>query len=432
MRIYLLFLFSSFLAIKFENLFSQSTSDYYTSNFMRYVNYTYTNNVKTVMLFSNNDPLYNPTIKLNSEDELTLVFDDLANELRSYKYTFIHCNSSWEASPINENEYIEGFTTNFINDYAYSINTKQPYIHYELRFPNENVNFTKSGNYLLKIFNDEHPEFPIITRRFLVYENLVQTKSNLKSASNIDFLKTGQQIDFSFEYGNLKVINPFENFSVGILQNYRWDNAKLKLKPTFLQESRLLFNNSDETIFKAGNEFRNLDIKNLHFRSERIQKIENDTAFQIHLYQDKTLAKERYSSMEDINGKFIIKNQLGKTSETDADYALVHFSIASNTELSEGNVYIFGALSDWNYNNNFKMHYNPTTKSYEKSLYLKQGYYNYSYQFVRDNSNHGDESLFEGSFFETENDYTILIYYQETGKNYQQLVGVSSINSAKK
>ena len=75
------------------------------------------------------------------------------------------------------------------------------------------------------------------------------------------------------------------------------------------------------------------------------------------------------------------------------------------------------------------MYYNKTLSQYEATLYLKQGYYNYEYVYLKDNEKQCDESLIEGSHSETENDYEIYVYYRPMGSNYDQLVGMKRANS---
>ena len=65
-------------------------------------------------------------------------------------YTFIHCDSNWGKSEIIYSEYLNGFYENYIEEYYYSFNTIQQYIHYELTFPNENINFLK----IWKLYNN--------------------------------------------------------------------------------------------------------------------------------------------------------------------------------------------------------------------------------------------------------------------------------------
>ena len=76
------------------------------------------------------------------------------------------------------------------------------------------------------------------------------------------------------------------------------------------------------------------------------------------------------------------------------------------------------------------MKYSEETGKYQCDAYLKQGFYNYAYVTVDRNNPHQIESL-EGNYWETENSYTILVYYKSFTDRNDRLIGVFSINSRK-
>ena len=61
-------------------------------------------------------------------------------------------------------------------------------------------------------------------------------------------------------------------------------------------------------------------------------------------------------------------------------------------------------------------------------LFLKQGYYNYTYIAV-DKNNPLQRRDLEGDYWETENSYTILMYYKSFTDRADQLIGIGKINS---
>ena len=52
-------------------------------------------------------------------------------------------------------------------------------------------------------------------------------------------------------------------------------------------------------------------------------------------------------------------------------------------------------------------------------------------QFYRQHGskNVGDISYIEGTYYETENDYTVLVYYQNPMNNFDQLIGMKTKNT---
>jgi hypothetical protein len=415
---------------KSERAVDENTEDYYNQYYMRYDNFIYNSKIKSVQLYIQDNELSAPIIKLGSDNILKLSFDLFDLDLKRYQYTVIHCDPDWNPSMLNEAEYIEGFFEDYINDYKYSMNTIQRYVHYNLFFPNENMKISRSGNYLLLVFEEGNRDKPVITRRFMVYEDRLLINSRVKRAAIPDLRNSAQKIDFSIIHKNLKILNHFDEIRVAVLQNYRWDNAKTELRPLFMKENELVYEHDVENLFQGGNEFRNFDIKTLRFHTEFVKKIAFENGeYNIFLQPQKSRSKNPYSAFQDINGKFVIRTQEGWNPDTEADYGWVHFKMEYSQPLIDGNIYIYGALSDWAFKDEFKMKYDYDTQTYFTKAFLKQGYYNYQYVFLRDGTNGGDPSIAEGSHFETENDYTILVYHKEPATNYFRIVGFRYINS---
>ena len=128
-------------------------------------NRIYVDGIASVQLLSSDDQLSEPVGTLGETFHIS--FDDLNLEIRHLKYTFIHCTHDWQPSQLNPIEYIEGFMEEDITQYDHSFNTIEPYMHYQADFPNENISFTKSGNYILFVYDDS-PDNPILTHRFMV------------------------------------------------------------------------------------------------------------------------------------------------------------------------------------------------------------------------------------------------------------------------
>jgi hypothetical protein len=77
------------------------------------------------------------------------------------------------------------------------------------------------------------------------------------------------------------------------------------------------------------------------------------------------------------------------------------------------------------------MVYNTETGAYERSLFLKQGYYDYCYATIDRNDKKRLPSFdfTEGNYWETENNYTILVYYRQLAGRADELVGIATVNS---
>ena len=415
--------------------FLLSDDDYADDLFIRYDDFTYDDSIKTVLLHHYESPLTYPIIPLYGKEHLTLSFDDFRNDFREYTYTVIHCNADWNPSELEVNEYINGFHENSIIDYQSSINTDVAYTNYQVQFPNEDFQLTKSGNYIVMVYPVNGKENPILTKRFMVYENKVVVRMETKVATDVNEQFYQQEVDFSLIHEDYPISNPI-NLNVVLMQNYRWDNAITGLRPRFINDDELNYNYDYENVFDGNNEYRSFDIKSVKYQTIRVKGIEYsrvDRLRHVYLVPDENRSFKRYFSESDLNGNFLIKRNEGEKSNIEADYVKVHFSLPNISPLFDGSLYLFGKFSDWKFKKELKLDFDTISNTYNKEVLLKQGYYNYQYCFVKDGSrNRGDLSVIEGSHSETENDYSILVYHKPVNENYDKLVGFQTLNTGSK
>jgi hypothetical protein len=408
------------------------TTEYYSDNTLRYEDHVYLKNIKTIQLSPDPSILAPPMISLNSDEKLFLGFDDLDGDYKVYSYTIIHCNAKWEPSNILVSEYLDGFAENPITDYSFSRSTIQRYTHYKAEFPNEGIKLTKSGNYLLEVYTDNNTEKIAFTRRFMVYESKVSIDVSIHAPTIVENRNFKQEVDFNINYTPGEITNPYGEIFPVVMQNSRWDNAVIGLQPQFVKDQQLIYDYDDVNVFRGGSEFRWFDTRSLRYQSDRIQSIKRDSTTSIYnvwLLPDEKRTYKRYVGTNDINGKYLIKTTDGGSDDLDGDYAWVHFFLPWDPPTTEGNIYVFGAFSDWQCQPACKMKYNYTLKGYETSVFLKQGYYNYEYVLLRDNDKAVDDFFTEGMHQETENDYTILVYFRKQGSWVDELIGVRRANS---
>ena len=282
-----------------------------------YSNHIFDQRIKTVQLFKEGWNLSYPIIKLNSIDKLVLNFDLLADQPETYYYTIIHCDKDWNKSDIFPNDYLKGNAENPIEDYTNSFNTTVNYIHYKLSFPNDRVNITISGNYILSIYQAGKPEEPAITQRFTITEDVTQINVTAHRPQMTKDNNTHQQVDFSVTYATQSITDPFRNVYAFILQNGRWDNAKRNLKPDFYGNNELKYNSlSDKNIFQGGNEFRYFDIKSIRYQTEYVKRIDFVIPnYNVYLFPSENREFKPYFYWQDFNGKYYIAFQEGKKPE---------------------------------------------------------------------------------------------------------------------
>lgn len=362
-----------------------------------------------------------PVVPLMNGKQLVLLFDDLAYDPELYTAKLIHCDADWQKSQLKDNDFSPTFNEFNIQDYEYSVNTRIPYIHYRFELPR----VTKSGNYILKVYRQRDESDVILTKRFMVYEEIFKVGAAIVPPSQTSDRRNSQQINVVVNYSAGEVTNPEGQIKVLMRQNQRWDNAKYLAKPTFLNESSkiLRYESFDgENTFDAGNEFRFVDLRFIRANGVNIadMRVETDVIF-----ADGNINKPRvdgaYSQYLDLNGQYLIetKDRPGGNPEMESEYMLMTFRLA----IAQSNepVYLLGALTNWGKAPEAKMEWDPKMGVYTTSLLAKQGWYDYQYAYLVNGE--FEPQAFEGSYFETENEYEVLVYFRNLGSRYDQLVG---------
>lgn len=410
------------------NILSMSSQN---NDSLLFTNHVFNNKIKTVQLYKEGWNLSYPVIRNSGNEKLILQFDLLDDKIENYNYTFIHCDKDWNKSDIFPADYMEGFPENPIEDYKPSFNTTVNYIHYKLVFPNDRVQLKLSGNYILMVCPSDEPDSPVLTQRFIITEDFAKITVAAHRPRMTADINTDQQIDFTVDLSSIRISDPYRDVFAFILQNGRWNNAKRNLKPEFFSNNELKYSSlSDKNVFPGGNEFRYFDIKSIRYQSQYVRAIDFLISnYNVYLFPSENREFKPYFYWEDFNGKYYIAVQEQKNPDTDADYVYVYFTLPSGYPVEGGKMYVSGALNIWTFDSNNVMSYNTTQGAYECIMLLKQGWYNYEYVFKKDRVEDGTATKFEGSHYETENDYTILVYYRNPRDRYDRVIGVQTINT---
>lgn len=413
--------FLFFLVISFT-LFSQRIKN---------ENLVYDENIHTVLLHRNGDQLDPPVITLGSTDKLKLSFDDMSNETYFFKYTFIHCDHEWQETNLEQYEYIDGFIEDEITRYEFSFNAIPGYVHYDAILPSPNMRIRLSGNYILKVYlNDDSDENVIFTHRFFVVEPQVKIEMSIPYYPKmLEYTRYKQQIDLALFTPDLFNAEPMTRINVVIQQNGRWDNAKVGLKPTSVSNDMLGYSYPNGIVFDGGNSFRNFNMESYWYKSMYIKDIINEAdGYAVILHTSYPRAKKEFETVTDLNGRMIIIARKDQNTSIEGEYAWVHFFLKT-PKIDGGDLYILGQLNNWQYNKKSLMQYDSQLRGYYGSLYLKQGFYNYLYSFLPDGKTKGDVTIIEGDHWETDNEYTVYVYYAEKVPSYDRLVGYRNVEA---
>lgn len=395
----------------------------------------YRDNIQGVKLSRAGDMLAYPVIRLNSGDQLELHFDDLDADVKNYYYTFQLCNADWSVTNLLPFDYLQGFQSNRLNTYRNSALSLTRYTHYQLQFPERNMAPKRSGNYLLKVFLNNDTSQLYFTRRFLVVENRVSISAQVRQPFDSRYYQTDQRIQVALNTANarINVMSP-QDIKLVVLQNNSWFNAVLSTRPNIYRGNYLEYND-DAISFQAGREWRWLDIRSMQLMGDRVVKMEEKNR-QMHVYvrPDQERRQLTYSLYDDIDGLFVFENRDRNNPYWQSDYAWTHFTFMppGNQAYPGQDVFLYGELTSFKADENSRMEFNSETGVYEKSLFLKQGFYNYSYITQQGRPDRNDKINFtftEGNFTAAENRYTVLVYFRPFGGRADELLGIAEVNS---
>jgi len=349
---------------------------------------------------------------------LLLQFDDLREQRNNYYARIIHCNQNWTKSNLSDLDFMKEYNEFPINTFEFSLNTHQPYIQYQFRLPAVKL----PGNYVVMVYRGTDRNDLILTKRFMVYDQKLSfmREGNLMGPGAL--ASSIQQLNFTINYNKVPIINPLETVNVTVRQNQRWDNLMENIKPSFIRENihELDYRFFDvKNIFKGINQFRFFDLRSLNYPGRNVLSVDkSQRPYQVFIQPDKSRNGLPYALYDDMNGNFSTDNYDTRNSVA-GNYANVHFTLLSPNPI-DGDVYLSGAFTNWSFPNEYKMTYDAALKEYHGSALLKQGWYDYQY-VVKSSSL--PAYYFEGTHFETENEYEILVYYRSFQPQADLLLG---------
>lgn len=385
-------------------------------------------NIKSVKIIGGKDQLSYPIYYVNSSNYVYLSFDDL-NEDRNLGYRIRYCNSDWTISDLFYSEFIDGFQEEYLDDYEFSFNTIVDYANYGIVLPNKSLGFKLTGNYVIEVFDTES-DLVLLSKRFMVAQAKVGIDHRIGRASLNSKLETHQELDFYVKHESFDIQNPRSTLKATVVQNKRWDTAIYDIKPSFVRIDMIDFDYQNKIVFEAGKEFRYFDIRNLTIPPSHIETVSRTFEdIDVTIERQRLRSNTAYFESNDINGAYIIAADDKTNPILSGEYVDVLFVYNRPFENMESSYYVFGEFTSYNRQESGRMVYNDALKAYVCKMRLKQGYYNYYFVEQANGKNDIDYEITEGNWYETENEYAILIYYRPFGARFDQLIGVKTISS---
>ena len=389
--------------------------------------------IESVKLHPYGDPVSYPILALNSDQRLELGFDDLDAGVKTYYYSIELCNSDWTPVAMSPFDYMKGFSRVRINTYRNSSGTLTRYTHYQAVLPDRNCTPTKAGNYMLRVFLDGDTSRLAFTRRFLVVDNRLPPAAQVLQPMSQSRNLTHHRLQVQVNTRGLDVRYPQQQVRLVVLQNNRWDNALQLSNPTFMRQELLQYVSEGEMLMPAVKEWRWVNLRSFRLLGDRVGYQRNsDSGFALFVQEEHPRLANQYFFFTDINGMWVNETIENVSPLWNADYASVSFRFRppGDKPYTGQELYVFGEMTGYGMNRAARMAFDPEEGVYRTTLRLKQGYYNYYYA-TRAIGGNGPflTDLTENNSWETENRYTVLLYYRELGGRYDQLLGITQLDS---
>ena len=359
------------------------------------------------------------------ENVMEISFDEMSHDVHQYTYTVRQMTADWSSETgLTSNEYLIGFTTQDITDYEHSLNTSRAYTHYRFLFPNADMTLTKSGNYLLSIYEDGNPDNRVAEVRLCVVEPLTAIQTKVRANTDIEFNGRYQQVDLDVTTTALNLKDPNE-IKVLVRQNNRTDNEVWLTRPTYVENNRLRYQNQRALIFEGGNEYHHWDAFSVFYAGTGIDRmIYENGDYHAVLFQDEVQTGQ-YIHQYDSDGRFVVNAERTSDADTEAEYVWVHWTIPVDKPWLDGVIYVGGEVFGNEMSLRNRMQYDNVSRSYILSALVKQGGYDYQYWFRgKGTQNKTTTQRVDGSYWQTENEYTVYVYWRPFGARYDRLVGL--------
>ena len=363
-----------------------------------------------------------PVIRLGTNDRILVKFDEIGEDNSYLEYRLIHCDADWQPSRLIDSEYLEGFNSVRIEDYAYSTATFVHYVNYLIAFPNEELQIKHSGNYLLQVYDPERPEETLLQTRFQVTENIARIEGNVTSRTDMGHNTYWQQLAFEIDCQGIGEFNPYQDIIVYVTQNDREATKRRIMTPLRVSGSKIIYEHLNDLVFGASNEYRRFESVSNSFPGMRVDSLRYmGSNYHVWLKVDEPRQSASYSYDQTQHGRFLVREYNSTDSDIGADYITVHFLLEC-PELPAYDIYLDGEFTHDRMDKENQLTYDHRVGGYVAEVPLKQGAYNYQYVTRSRQTGEISTSTIEGDKYETLNEYGIAVYFRPPGARADRLI----------
>ncbi|PSQ95665.1 MAG: DUF5103 domain-containing protein [Bacteroidetes bacterium SW_9_63_38] len=381
--------------------------------------------IRTVQLYRGSDERALPVVPLQSPEALTLEFDLLKEEGRPLSVYFIHADRQWRRD-LSPNQVLSSYQNDRIFDYQSSRGTAVPYVHYEYRFPNDDIRFRVSGNFIVRVTKRGQRDSVLFEQPFFVTDEAGQLEVGAEGIAVSGQRQQSVRPKVRFSPPAALRGDPF-GYAVCFVQNGHLPDARCRDEPTLARQPQLSFELEQERAFAPITANYTLDLSNLRSTNtiERLDATRTPVRALLAPDYAELAAPTRGSPL---NGRIVVQDAVdGRASpDVSAEYVETTFAFVppSDRRLS-GNVVVAGSFSGMDPSRGTTMTWRPGAGRYEGTVLLKQGRYGYFYS--------GTDPTLRETIRRTQplrrSTYTTFVYYRDPSLGTDRLLRVGRVEA---
>ncbi len=355
-----------------------------------------------------------PVISLNGSKKLILAFDHLFDEARQFRISISHRSQNWRKSPLSPVAFTAGFFEDYFGGGVSSFTQTPSYRHYEYHFPNERLQITKSGNYLLSVFNSGSDEL-LFRIPFFVSEDAGQLQTRVQTLfGQQNNAGSIVQLLSSYQYPAF-VTQPQFDLSFSYAPNHFWGRMRIVDNSFYAGNGLVEFYLNRNKAFANNSGFNYLDLRAFPpAGSEILEFIPGKRPPVVVLKRDvepfSTIAAPRHTVIP------------GPLHDRQSQYFSVHFQLEPASDISASTkVYLVGGFTNWAIDERFRMQLDASDSLWKGNALVKQGLYAYKYILLK---NGRIEGLSPEGFSNQQQFYLTFVYYRDPELHYDRLLKV--------
>lgn len=372
--------------------------------------------IQSIILSKGGHPDSLAIIRLGSRDRLLLKFDELSNTGSQFIAEIIHHDPDWNPSNISPSLYLSKQFNDRFGSGTISRANNPSYYHYTYLFPNQNLDVSLSGNYLLKI-RDASTRNTLFTLPFLVLEPLGQLRSSIEDVPGFgDRFRRYHQVFLEYDYPDSLTRMPHLDLTARIVPNQFWGRSKKADVIDISERGRMRFHHDRNNLFISNYELKSLNL-NLSSGNYFEYRPEANPPVVI-LRRDIADTDQPMASTKTM--------RFGRPdSDRDARYAQVFFTLDVPRHLEDKDpIFVIGAFNQWQPSMLHQMRFDSSMGWYSGKAYIKEGRWQYKYIKVR--GNRIDDIALDNVFAPTSQEYLGLVYFKDFRWNYHRLVAATN------